>query len=161
MPLFGVTQQLYTLFSSSTEQWKIFKDRVEGLTFKPLSQTRWDSHVESVKSIKEHTLKIRDVLIDLTDTSEDPKTKSEAKSLATNELENFKFLLSIVIWYKLLHAIKIVSKLLKVKNMDIDVAITRLKGLILTFEDYRKFGFGNTMMEVKQMESEMGIEVVF
>lgn len=97
----------------------------------------------------------------MADTSEDPKTKSEAKFSTTYEFENFKFLLSIVIWYKLLHAIKIVSKLLKVKNMDIDVAITQLKGLILTFEDYRKFGFGNTMMEVKQMASEMGIEVVF
>ncbi|XP_022864218.1 zinc finger MYM-type protein 1-like [Olea europaea var. sylvestris] len=58
---FGVIQRIYTLFSSSTKRWKIFKDNVQGLTVKPLSQTRWESHVESVKPIMEQTAQIREI----------------------------------------------------------------------------------------------------
>ncbi|XP_073039240.1 uncharacterized protein [Primulina eburnea] len=96
---FRVIQRIYTLFSSSTKRWKIFKDHVKGLTVKPLSQTRWESHVESVKTIKEQIAQIRDALYDLTNDSEDPKTKSEAESLALYELENFEFLLEGIVLF--------------------------------------------------------------
>ena len=43
---FGVIQRIYSLFSSSTKRWKILQDHVN-LTLKPLSQTRWKSHLES------------------------------------------------------------------------------------------------------------------
>ncbi|XP_073063991.1 uncharacterized protein [Primulina eburnea] len=100
MSFFGVIQRIYTLFTSSTKWWNIFKDHVKGLTIKPLSQTRWESHVESVKPIKEQIAQIRDVFYDLANVSEHPKTKSEAESLALYELQNFEFLLGVVIWYK-------------------------------------------------------------
>ena len=51
-----------------------------GLTLKPLSQTRWESKIESVKVIIFQVLEIRDALLQLAKTSEDPKTKSEALS---------------------------------------------------------------------------------
>jgi hypothetical protein len=52
---------------------------VPSLTLKPLSQTRWESRIESLKAIKFQTPQIRDVLLQLANTSEDPKTKSELK----------------------------------------------------------------------------------
>ncbi|XP_042446482.1 zinc finger MYM-type protein 1-like [Zingiber officinale] len=79
MSFFGVIQRIYSLFSSSTKWWQIFKDHVQGLTVKPLSQTRWESHVDSVKPIKDQTSKIRDALIDLANISDDSKIKSEAE----------------------------------------------------------------------------------
>ncbi|XP_042401404.1 52 kDa repressor of the inhibitor of the protein kinase-like [Zingiber officinale] len=161
MSFFGVIQRIYTLFSSSTKRWRIFKDHVKGLTVKPLSQTRWESHVESVKPIKEQTAQIRDVLLDLTNDTEDPKTKSEAESLALYELEKFEFLLGVVIWYKLLFAINTASKLLQSENMDIDIAIKLLQGIIIFLEEYRESGFDKAMVEAKEMASEMGIEAVF
>ncbi|XP_075507368.1 uncharacterized protein LOC142544189 [Primulina tabacum] len=93
--------------------------------------------------------------------SEDPKTKSEAESLALYELENFEFLLGVVIWYKLLHAINTVSKFLQSENMDIDVAIKLLQGIVLFLEEFREDGYDKDMVKAKEMACEMGIEAVF
>ncbi|XP_022877036.1 zinc finger MYM-type protein 1-like [Olea europaea var. sylvestris] len=126
---FGVIQCIYRLFSSFTKRWKFFKDNVQGLTMKPLSQTRWESHVESVKPIMEQTAQIRDALLDLVESNEDPKVKSETESLAIHELQNFEFLFGMIIWHRLLHAVNIVSKFLQTESMDIDHAIDLLQGL--------------------------------
>ncbi|XP_022856631.1 uncharacterized protein LOC111377737 [Olea europaea var. sylvestris] len=77
MSFFGVIQRIYTVFSSSPKQWKFFKDKVQGLTLKPLLQIRWESHVENVKPIKKQSVQVRDTLLDLANIVEDPKTKTE------------------------------------------------------------------------------------
>ena len=69
-----------------------------GLTLKSLSQTRWENHAESVKAIKFQAPQIRDALLQLAQTSEDPKIKSEADCLATYEIESFELLLGMTIW---------------------------------------------------------------
>lgn len=52
---FGVVQRIYVLFSSSVQRWAILKDNLkEGLTVKSLSQTRWESRIESVKPLRYH-----------------------------------------------------------------------------------------------------------
>ncbi|XP_047328168.1 uncharacterized protein LOC124931684 [Impatiens glandulifera] len=161
MSFFGVIQRIYSLFSYSTKRWKIFKDHVQGLTVKPLSQTRWESHVESVKPIKDQTSKIRNALIDLANTSYDSKIKSEVEVLASFELENFEFLTGMIIWYKLLYEINIVSKFLQSEKMDIDVAIGQLKGLISFLQEFRESGLDQALLEAKHIASEMGIEPIF
>ncbi|XP_073025228.1 uncharacterized protein [Primulina eburnea] len=120
-----------------------------------------ESHVENVKTIKEQIAQIRDALYDLANDSEDHKTKSEAESLALYELENFEFLLGVVIWYKLLHAINTVSKFLQSENMDIDVAIKLLQRIVLFLEEFREDGYDKAKVEAKEMAREMGIEAVF
>ena len=130
---FGVVQRIYTLFSSSTKWWKILQDNVTGLTFKPLSQTHWESQIENVKAIKFQALEIRNALLQLTKTSEDPKTNSEADCLAPYEIESFEFLLAMTIWYDILFVVNSVSKNLQLKDMHIDVAIDQLKCLMSFF----------------------------
>ena len=130
---FGVVQRVYSLFSSSPKRWKILQDNIPNLTVKSLSQTRWESRIESVKAIRFQTPQIRDALLELAEVSEDPKIKSEAKCLATYELENFEFLLAMIIWYDILFAVNTVSKSLQKEDMQIDVAINQLKGLTSFF----------------------------
>jgi len=75
-----------------------------------LSQTRWESHVESVKAVRFKAPQIRDVLFELVEINDDPKIKSETKYLATYEVENFELLLGMTIWYDILFAVNSVSK---------------------------------------------------
>ncbi|XVF56890.1 hypothetical protein PTKIN_Ptkin06aG0156900 [Pterospermum kingtungense] len=158
---FGVVQRIYSLFSSSPKHWKILKDNIPNLTVKSLSQTHWESRIESVKAIRFQTLQIRDALIQLAESSEDPKTKSEANCLVTYELENFEFLLGMIIWYDILFAVNSVSKNLQSEDMHIDVAINQLNGLISYFEKFRESGFTSAMISAKEIAKEMEIEPIF
>ncbi|KAL5565835.1 hypothetical protein UlMin_028999 [Ulmus minor] len=124
---FGILQCIYSLFTSSPKRWKILKNNISSLTVKPLSQTRSESHIESVKAIRFQAPNIIDALLELSETSDDPKIKSEAKCLATYELEDFEFLLGMTIWYDILFAINSISKIFQSKDMYIDVAIDQLK----------------------------------
>ena len=132
-----------------------------GLTLKSLSQIHWESRIESVKKIKFQAPQIRDALLQLAQTSEDPKIKSEADCLATYEIENLEFLLGMTIWYDILFAVNSSSKNLQSKDMHIDVAIYQLEGLISYFKGYRENGFTSAMNSSKKIALEMEIEPVF
>ncbi|XP_028085424.1 zinc finger MYM-type protein 1-like [Camellia sinensis] len=158
---FGVLQRIYLLFSSSTKRWKVFKDHVEGLTLKPLSQTRWESRVESVKAVRYQAPQIRDTLNHLANLSEPHNTKSEAESLGTYEIKNFEFLLGMIIWHNLLFAVNSVSKIFQREDTHIDVAIIQLKGLVTFLEKYRETGFLDDMIEAKEVATLMEIDPIF
>ncbi|KAI5407858.1 hypothetical protein KIW84_053915 [Lathyrus oleraceus] len=123
MNFFGVVQRIYTIFVNSTKRWQILKDNVKGLTPKSLSSTRWESRVESVKAIRTQMLEFTEALLEVSENDLDPKIQNEAKSLATNELGDFEFLMAIIFWFEILSAINSVSKLLQEKDMLIDVAM--------------------------------------
>ncbi|KAK3198370.1 hypothetical protein Dsin_021785 [Dipteronia sinensis] len=148
---FGVVQRTYSLFSSSTKRWKILKYHVPSLIVKPLSQTRWESLIESVKAIRFQVPEIKDALLKLAQTNDDPKTISEANSLAMYELENFEFLVGMIIWHDLLFVVNIVNKTLQAKDIQIDIAIDQLKGLLAFLKKYRGNGFATALISNKEI----------
>lgn len=103
---FGVIQRIYTIFANSSKRWQILKDNVKGLTRKSLSSTRWESRVDSVKAIRFQG----EALLQVAESDNDSKIRSEAKSIAKNELGDFEFLVAIVIWYEILYVVNLVSK---------------------------------------------------
>ncbi|KAL5578404.1 hypothetical protein UlMin_020103 [Ulmus minor] len=135
---FGVLQHIYLLFSSSPKRWKILQNNISSLTVKSF-----------VKAIRFQASKIRDALLELAKVSKDPKIKSESECLAIYELENFEFLLGMIIWYDTLFAINPVSRNLQHEDMHIEIAMDQLKGLISFFERYRDNGFTNAMIPHK------------
>ncbi|XP_056848831.1 uncharacterized protein LOC108820014 [Raphanus sativus] len=124
---FGIIQRIYRLFTNNCD---VFREIVNGFTVKPLSQTRWESLVKSVKAIRFQAPKIQEALIYLAENSANPGNKSEAESLAMSEtygIGSFEFLIGMIIWYELLFVVNKVSKILQSKDMDIDVAIAQVK----------------------------------
>ncbi|XP_058784145.1 uncharacterized protein LOC131658911 [Vicia villosa] len=158
---FGVVQCIYTIFANSTNRWKILKDNVKWLTPKSLSSTRWESHVDSVKAIKTQMSDFREALLEVSEKDLDSKIRSEAKSLATNELGDFEFLMSIIIWFKILSAISVVSKLLQSMDMVIDVAMEKISGSLSFFKKYRETEFKNALNYATEIALELNIDPVF
>ncbi|KAK9674251.1 hypothetical protein RND81_12G221200 [Saponaria officinalis] len=158
---FGTIQRIYTIFSYSTKRWQVLKNNVKGLTLKPLSSTRWESRVDSVKAIRFQMSEIREALLEVAEVDNDSKIRSEAKSLATNELGDFEFLVSIIIWYDILSHVNEVSKHLQTRDVLIDVAILHIKALVSCFEKYREYGFCKAMDMAKQIAKDMNIDPIF
>ncbi|XP_050915556.1 uncharacterized protein LOC127130627 [Lathyrus oleraceus] len=106
-------------------------------------------------------LEFTEALLEVSENDLDPKIKNEAKSLATNELGDFEFLMAIIIWFEILSAINSVSKLLQEKDMLIDVAMQKIKGLISYFEGYRETCFYKVLINTKEIVVELNIAPIF
>ena len=112
-----------------------------------------------LKAIRFQTPQIKKALIHLMENSDDATTVSDAQSLA--KCLKFDFLVGMVIWYEILNKVNKVSKVLQKKDMNIDDAISLLKGLITYFEEYREKGFDEAMIEVEKIAIEMEIKSKF
>ncbi|XP_010436243.1 PREDICTED: zinc finger MYM-type protein 1-like [Camelina sativa] len=157
---FGVLQQIYTLFSSSTKRWKILIDNVPNFTVKSLCNTRWESRIKSVKAIRFQAPQVRSALLELYESCDDAMTKSDAKSLVM-AFDNFEFILGMVIWYDILFAINSVSKSLQSKSVCIDSALKQLEGVVLFFEKYRHEGFNSSLSIAQSIARELDIDPIF
>ncbi|XP_076909113.1 uncharacterized protein LOC143566249 [Bidens hawaiensis] len=146
----------------SLNLWQILKDNVKGLTVKPLSATRWESQVKSVKPIRFQLSDVGEALLEVRDTEGgDPKTTSDANSLTRNEFSDFEFIVSIIIWYEVLSNMNVVSQKLQSKDMIIDDAIDQVKKLINYFKKYREEGLSKAINEAKEIAIELSVDPIF
>ncbi|GJZ76130.1 zinc finger MYM-type protein 1-like protein [Tanacetum coccineum] len=104
---------------------------------------------------------IREALLQVAENDNDSKIKSESKSLATNELGDFEFIVAIVIWFEILSMVNLVSKKLQSGDMLIDVAIKEVERLIHFFVEFRNTGFVKAIDIAKEIAVEMDIDPVF
>jgi len=146
---FAIIQQIYTTFANSTKRWQVLKDNVKGLTPKSLSVTRWESRVDSVKSIRFQLSDVRESLLEVVDTEKDLVIEIQAKVLAKNEVGDFDFLVPIVKRYEVLTNVNLVRKKIKSKNVILDVAIKEVDKLIKYFKNYKELGFSKAIYEAK------------
>uniref|UniRef100_H3ABX0 DUF4371 domain-containing protein n=1 Tax=Latimeria chalumnae TaxID=7897 RepID=H3ABX0_LATCH len=119
---FSILQCIFTIFSTSTQCWSILKQYVTQLTVKPLSDTRWECHIESAKALRYQLNEVHSALETLADHAvqkKDSRTASEACSLA-QEICSGPFLLCLVAWYDVLFQINRTNKLLQSPNVVMD-----------------------------------------
>lgn len=67
-----------------------------------------------MKAVRFQFAFVYDALVEVAETANDPKARTEAAALA-KQLKNFPFLLSLFIWYDLLLQINILSKIMQTK----------------------------------------------
>ena len=108
---------MYTIFSASTERGSLLRKHVSNLPVKPSCETRWECRIDSIKALRYQLPEICDVLDELAKEADDAMIKSEAETL-NEKLKQFKFLVSLVLWYDVLFQVDFVSKELQGETVD-------------------------------------------
>lgn len=133
---FNTVQQLYNFFSSSTKHWNILLKNTN-ISLKNLSDTRWESRVEALKSLRFNIGEVLDAIVEIYESVQfDKNLKCEAQNLA-DKIKNFEFLCSIIIWYDLLSRINIVKKMLQNPTKCLSDATNAFNNLIMCHREYR------------------------
>jgi hypothetical protein len=114
-----------------------------------------------VQPIRYQAPQIRSALQEVERTSsDDPKAVSDAQSLVT-ALENFEFLVGMVIWDDILSTINMVSKKLQSPIVCLDGTMQQIEGVISYFQKYRDTGFSASIETAKSIASSMDVEPIF
>ena len=162
---FGVIQQLYLFFSSSTDRWSVLTKFVTSLTLKKVCNTRWESRIDSIRPIRYQLGEIYDALISIKENirlsgTHGTQTRADASALAKS-ICSFSFVCSLVIWYDILSKINIVSKLLQKINFDIKMATEAIDEVLKFLRNYRDNGFIGVMCQAKELADLLEIEATF
>lgn len=157
---FGVVQRLYVFFSASTQRWSILREHVRNLSLKPLSETRWECRIDSVKPIRYQTVQIHDALIVAAETAKEPLHRSEAQSLCS-ELEAFPFMVALVFWHDILFQVNYVSKQLQSENADLCDAVNNLERLSQWLKNYRETRFNTALACAKEIAESLEVHPAF
>ncbi|XP_065667637.1 uncharacterized protein LOC101237043 isoform X2 [Hydra vulgaris] len=160
MTFFGTLQRIYTLFASSTKRWTVFKKHVKCLSVKPLSETRWECRMESVKAVRFQAAEVCDALEELAKSTNDAQGKSEAESLVS-QMTNYRFLVALCFWHSLLFQVNFTSKELQSNTIDIAAGLTSFEKLFDWLKTYRETGFVAALIDAKELANELEVEPIF
>ena len=150
LTFFGIVQRMYTIFSASTKRWSLFRKHVSNLSVKPLCETRWECRIDSVKALRYQLPEICDALDELAEEAVDAMIKSEAETLYET-LKQYKFLVSLVLWYDVLFQVNFVSKELQGETVDLSTAMDSFNNLMTWLRKLRVDGFVQILVTAKEL----------
>ncbi|XP_064076355.1 zinc finger MYM-type protein 1-like [Vanessa tameamea] len=160
MYIICLLQRLYTLFAGSSQRWAILNAHVKSLSLKPLSETRWECRVASVKAVKYQLSDICDALKDLAENTTHCQLVSECHSIE-KEITTYEFVVSLVIWYDILTKINVFSKMWQNENMHLDAAIQHLDAFTNWLDNNRENGFQSSLVTAREIAEENDIDRQF
>ncbi len=156
---FGTVQRLYTMFASSVKRWDILKQFVD-ITLKPLSDTRWEAKLDSVKALRYQLGGVLDALENLERESKDGKISSEAHALS-NEIQTMEFMTCLVIWNDMLTEITRASTAMQSADISLDTAVLLIDNLKKLFSQYREDGFEKAVTDARLLANECDASTEF
>ncbi|XP_034044861.1 zinc finger MYM-type protein 1-like [Thalassophryne amazonica] len=98
---------------------------------------------------------IRDALLEVRDSTNDPTIKIEAQTLA-EEIGSYRFSICSVVWHDILSKIQ-VNKLLQSESMHMDVAVDLLRKTEASLSEYRSTGFVTAQACARDLCEEMNV----
>lgn len=155
---FGIIQELYVFASGSTNRWEYFKKNLKHFTLKPLSTTRWESRVESLKPLRFQISSVRNALEEIGSSNKfDADTRFKAKNLV-GQIENFEFLVLLSAWYDILQHINILSKLAQENTIDVSKTLDLIEKTENYLIQYKTTGFESAKKAAEDLAEELGME---
>lgn len=162
---FGIVQSIYAFFAGSTQRWDVLLKHLpsQSLTVKPLSETRWEARVAALRVLRYELGPVYDALVSLAgDTNlkgvTGTKTRAEAQAIA-GKLLDFKFLVAVVIWYKVLYEVNVTSKMLQGVALDLSEAVKQLNKTETVFRRWRSDeGFLEVLIDAKDLAKEIDLD---
>lgn len=151
--LFGILQRLHTIFAASTKRYCVISEHVTTLSLKQVCETRWEARINSLQAVRES-------LIELSENVDDSKVSSEALSLVSH-MEDFSFLISLILWYDLLFQVNIVSKSLQSKTADLPSTMKLLQRCEDFLKTFRENGLAEAIISAKEIAKELEMETSF
>lgn len=159
---FSTLQELYNFFSASTNRWSVLKSNISNLTLKPLSDTRWSSRIDAITPLRFQLGEIYDALYEILSGNKfDNTTKHLATSLG-KKIKNYEFVCMVVLWYKILSKVNVVTKILQSKTFNISQACESLNNLNEFLKKYRSDkGFSDLLVDSKEIASCLEVDAKF
>ena len=120
---FGVVQEIYNFFSSSTHRWAVLLSFLKDNSKVPksLSKTRWEAHSRATRAILDSYDEIISALHQLhTDTTEKGETRNQAINIL-NKMEELEFMVMLNLWSYLLDEFHKTSQSLQDPRISLDV----------------------------------------
>ncbi|XP_049798808.1 zinc finger MYM-type protein 1-like [Schistocerca nitens] len=155
--MFSTVESLYDFFSSSVRRWDVLEKYLPNLSLKPLSDTRWESRIDALTPMRFHIGGVYDAQVHISEEFDDV-TAHEATSLA-NQIKNYTFLTSLVIWYDVLLHISVVSKALQTIDINVSEAMEMLEKTKAYFETCRtEEKFVSFLTDSKELATELELE---
>lgn len=105
-----------------------------------------------------NNVEVRDALVELGNNIDDPQTASEAKSL-TDQLEDFSFIVTLILWNEILFEVNLISKSIQGKEVDISDCSEKYNKCLEFLNRFRENE--DAVISAKEIAAELGIEPVF
>lgn len=157
---FGIINRLYKLFGKSTKRWAILEKHVQ-ITLKSLSETRWSARADATRTVVEQLPEVIDALFAVSeDITCDSETSSKVTSLV-QAIETFDFLVSLVVWHKVLNTVNQASVILQSRNLSIGDAVRVVTAVKEEMKQYRLNGFQVAVEKAKELAEKIDIPPTF
>ncbi|GFX95947.1 zinc finger MYM-type protein 1 [Trichonephila clavipes] len=154
---FGFINKIYVLFLKSSKRWDIVKTELK-LTFKPLSETRWDSRIGAVKAIFLQFDDVIEFVNERKNKSDDFETLSDCDAVL-NETFCFEFIVAMHVWYEVLLRVNNISKLWQSVQVNLKVAIDTLRSFCSWIQEFRNTGFDNSVAQARLFVEKSTFEI--